>query len=177
MKISILFAVFCLLQTSFANANPILDRVFQETFHRSDIYIPSKCHDNIARLVQLATQAGVPATELTTIEFRPMAELWVYKGRDIRNKINPYGKRAYFHHVVLMAGNKIYDYDFTDQPRVLPVQAYFEEMMMSSYDKENFSDCVKSIGWNKLKIRKHITARETSDRDLYIKDSGWGCRR
>lgn len=132
MKSICLLIVLFSLTISSAFADRELVRHFKETF--STHYQAGRCGDNITGLT---ARANVKRINLNNANILVV----VNKGGTVFGMVNVEvargalrtgpGPKNWYHHVVLENNGLIYDYDFTDTPRVARVKDYFQYMFLS----------------------------------------------
>lgn len=135
---------FCLLQLSIsvAFADPELIKHFSKTFNSN--YEAGRCGDNILQLLERAEKLqinlnGARIIEITNTGNSVFGMLNVEFARE-SGRLNPQypasgprnlpGERNWYHHVVLEKDGLIYDYDFGNDPKVVPVKTYFHKMFL-----------------------------------------------
>ena len=122
-----------------------LTELFMNSFY-SDLYQPRKCGKNILSFVDLAAQNAVHVKGATIVKIENggfsnlgMTKGWMARegGSRIRTespdsaggrlKFHP-GSANWYFHVFLVESGFVYDFDFGNAPRVLPLQQYVQQM-------------------------------------------------
>lgn len=105
---------------------PRLRAHFEETF--ASHYEPRLCGKNIARLIESAGEEAIDLEDayFLKIESESFWQLQAFSPRGYA----PGKRQPWSFHVVLVADGFVFDYDFTNRPRVLPADDYFFEMFV-----------------------------------------------
>jgi hypothetical protein len=125
-----------------------LSALFNRTFTTN--YVSGRCGENILRLVTDADRAGINFYNAKIIQlenkgFSVFGMLNVEMARE-SGRLNPAypasstfrnlpGERNWYHHVVLEMDGLIFDYDFGNAPKIIPVADYFEQMFLKEKTK------------------------------------------
>lgn len=151
--------VFLLLfinNVSFAQKNPELLRQFKNDFKKH--YVENQCGSNILGFLRRAESKGVKVQnahilEITNKGFSLFGLINAEFARE-SGRLNPDsdndgfrnlpGETNWYHHVVLEMDGEIYDFDFGNNPVVVPVKAYFEKMFLN--DKKTSEGGERYIG-------------------------------
>jgi hypothetical protein len=133
MKLQNLFLGLALFSVSAAFAN---HREIEAVFVRawSTDYTENRCGPNIEKFVTRLAREGVAlekaeVVEITNLGGSLFGMLNAERGRTDNPRFTT-EERNWYHHVVLLADGYIFDFDFMDQPTVLPVAEYFEQMFL-----------------------------------------------
>lgn len=143
MKLSPLAAIllaFALLAPtpSFSIQRGRLADLFGKRFYSH--YKAGKCGDNIMRLLDAARDAGIDARDarMLVIENKGISGLGLVNvalargGSHVRTGEQlPASARNWYHHVILELDCLVYDFDFTNEPKVLPLRRYLQEMFLN----------------------------------------------
>lgn len=115
-----------LAQVSFAADLPRLTKLFSENFR--NLYVPRNCGSNIERLVKLADQKGIDLTNsyVVVLENPGFWNLQAFGARGLK----PGDRQAWYFHVILLADDKVLDFDFGNSPRVVPFKTWVKEMFV-----------------------------------------------
>jgi hypothetical protein len=117
-----------------------LSELFKERFKQH--YAAGRCGDNIFRFIAAARDLGESLAEvlgeanvivirnaggsvfgLVNVELARDEE--IFKGQQRKPS-----ERNWYHHVVLVHGGKVYDFDYTNEPRVETIAEYCERMFL-----------------------------------------------
>lgn len=149
--------LICFLSMSFAFADDNkVKELFENTFY-SDHYQESLCATNITSFVQLAHRSGIDVSRFNILYIDDFGELYptgvkAYRARNqgsflpdfhlyqpTNNKlpIKEAGEINWLIHVVLEVNGMIYDFDYTNEPKVVDVKSYFEDMFMPRHILES----------------------------------------
>lgn len=135
MKLLTLIALI-LFSTSLV-ASPLLKKEFTDTFVSH--YVNNKCGQNIMNLVRRASGKGVDMSKAKIIKLTGGG--YIMQALFARNEgtrlpspigdivFSPGVSPMYFH-VVLEKDGLIYDFDYGNQPTVVPVKKYLEKMWL-----------------------------------------------
>lgn len=143
----ILLALFSL--QSFAADVAGISKIFKQTFWTSH-YEERFCGKNIEGLVRKAMDQGldlnnayiVQITDTSGFMFGMVAAVSAREGGPFiqprqQNPSNLPGEKNWYFHVVLKVDDKILDYDFTNDPKVLTMKEWLKEMWIP---KEKMND-------------------------------------
>lgn len=127
-----LFLLLLLTQASFAADLPKLQSLFKTNFN--SFYAPRFCGQNIERLVRAADEKRIDLTNsyVAVLKHDGFWGLQAFSARGVVGQRQPWG-----FHVILIADNYVFDFDFTNQPKVLPMKQYFPEMFTSKGNTDN----------------------------------------
>ena len=149
MKILLLLSFFFVTH-SFADTE--LVKHFTSTFNSN--YEASRCGDNILQLLERAEKLqinlnGARIIEITNTGNSVFGMVNAEFARE-SGRLNPQypasgfrnlpGETNWFHHVVLEKDGLIYDYDFGNNPKVVPVRTYFEKMFLTEKKRSEGGD-------------------------------------
>lgn len=123
-------------------ANKLLNKMFHEFFYTS--YKSSECIENIKNFTKKAQQYQIDLKEAKILEIsnRGFVGFGFINAEFARasgnlNKQYPKlgfrrhpGEKNWKFHYVLQYKNHIYDFDFGNEPRVLPTSEYFQKMFL-----------------------------------------------
>lgn len=129
---------------------PALTALFESRFVSG--YVSGKCGVNIMELLAAAQKEGVDTSGARIVQIVDQdgsfmglinVELARLSGRMIRPPIpggpsHEPGERNWYHHVILEAEGHILDFDFTNEPTVLPTAEYFERMFLDEDPKPGY---------------------------------------
>jgi hypothetical protein len=127
-----------------ASADSARSRSLEANFKTSyfSAYEEGRCGDNILGFLTANRGLGLTDAKVLMIEnkgYSVFGMLNVERAREAGGMIRPQparapfrkeGEKNWYHHVVLLFEGRIYDFDFTNEPVVLPVAQYFEEMFL-----------------------------------------------
>lgn len=144
------FAVSVSFNSSSFGASTIdhqrLKSLFETKFY-SDLYQPRKCGQNIMGFVSLAHKEGIPLQDAWIVQwtnpgfdfFGMVQGVVARDGARDRNGSYIPGPRNWYHHVILDFDGWIFDFDFTNSPRVERAQTYVTTMFgpKSTQEKPN----------------------------------------
>lgn len=132
-----------------AQASPNLDQAFRETFVSG--YRGGACGQNINNLLELAKARGEKIESYTVLHLRNegmsnlgllMAEYARGEGSRLRTPVNGInfdaGRKNWYFHIALLAGDKVYDFDFGNEPRVVSLREYIQTMFLTNYQAQPF---------------------------------------
>lgn len=180
-----LFLLFSLLISfsSFAADVRALKDLFAKSFW-TKMYEQNYCRDNIERFAMAAQKEGIDLDNSYIIQFVNngfdmfglVAAISVREqGRLIEPKpVNPpyrnIGTSNWNYHAILVADGEIFDFDFTNQPRVLKLQAYFNEQFIPASKKEDLKYKKDKIGPYMLSLYPTESYLEYKERRISMKD-------
>ncbi len=132
-----LFLILSFLISSSVTAADLgaLTSLFRKEFNPG--YTEGKCGENVQGFVKKAQQLGINIQGVLLLEIEQGGNLYVYHARS--NYSAP-GSRVFFHHYAIVvsqnnmhldAQDVVFDFDFGNQPRIVPLREYFEAMLMS----------------------------------------------
>jgi hypothetical protein len=109
---------------------PRLKELFTKTF--DSYYHEGKCGDNI---LKLATEAELKGIDLSNayyvvIHNQGIADAGLVQAVYARELNRAEGIKHWHAHVILIADNLVFDYDFTNKPRVFPLVKYLDYMFI-----------------------------------------------
>lgn len=125
---ALLFALGILLITVSVQAAdlPRLTTHFSDTFVSN--YAPRFCGENITRLIEQSVEAGIDLENAFIVRIEGTG-FWMTQGFAVRGRA--FGDyQSWTFHYVLVADGQVFDYDFTDRPRVTPFADYVFEMFV-----------------------------------------------
>jgi hypothetical protein len=97
-------------------------------------YTENRCGPNIEQFVARLQREGISIEGAEVVEITNTGgSLFGMLNAERSRTDNPRfstQERNWFHHVVLLAEGHVFDFDFMDQPTVLPVAEYFERMFL-----------------------------------------------
>jgi len=134
-RLSLLAALtLCTVSQTQALANPSLKPLFEDRFRTA--YAPGRCADNILRLLVAARAAKIPLEHSRVLFIENLGgSLFGYLNVELaRDEADP-RERQWSYHVVLEHGGMIFDFDYTNQPRVDTIATYFERMFLDEDPK------------------------------------------
>lgn len=124
-----------------AFAKSTMSEVFASTFRTT--YVANQCGTNIMNLVKQASQAGVDVSNASIVQITNKGNfnfgmVGAFQAREegprYQTPVNGFkfapGLTSWYFHVVLEQDGLIFDYDFGNEPLVLPAAAYFEAMLL-----------------------------------------------
>jgi hypothetical protein len=130
-----------------AQASPEAAKAFQETFLTG--YRSGRCGANILKLLEKIRAEGGDISRMNVVEIRNpgFTDLGMVNAEWVRNEGRPLplktkdiwlspGSRNWYFHVVLESSGEIYDFDFGNEPTVLPVRDYVEKMFLQEQSGE-----------------------------------------
>jgi len=120
-----------------------LKLIFEQQFYSQ--YEQGKCGDNILGLLREAQAQKLPLDGARIIQiqnkgftvFGLVNAEWVREagrlipGLPANERRYEVGERNWYHHVILYYEGLIFDFDFGNEPRVISVQDYFEQMFLN----------------------------------------------
>lgn len=120
-----LWLLLLITQVSLAADLPKLQTLLKTNF--TTFYTPRFCGQNIDRLVRAADQKRIDLTNsyVAVLKHPGFWGLQAFSARGQVGQRQPWG-----FHVILIADNYVFDLDFTNQARVLPLKKYFIEMFV-----------------------------------------------
>lgn len=121
-----LFLLLLVTQASFAADLPKLQKIFRDNF--SNFYTPRMCGKNIDQFVRAADAQRIDLTNSYVMMIESPG-FWTLQGFNVRG-LKQDQRQPWGHHVVLVADDYVFDFDFTNQPRVVPFVKYFKEMFV-----------------------------------------------
>jgi len=153
-----------------------LEKQYLNLFRRlffSRSYDSLKCHENIYRLLKKAEAGKLDLTDLSVIfifnkehdKLMPIKSqnatdygvhrptITMYRTRIVYNRSDPPGQFRY--HVFAAIKDKIMDFDYTNSPKLVPVQEYFKNM----FSPKKMSEVERRKLFNGLTLRV-ISAKE-----------------
>ena len=114
-----------------------LHTIFDAAYFDPDVYVPTKCPFNIARLLNLAAANGVDMAEAKVIIIRDAAmshirsdKMSVFGGTELENQ-EVSGDWNY--HVFLIRHGQVFDFDFHIEPFHLETRKYFQSTWLRSH--------------------------------------------
>lgn len=121
-----LFLILLFSQTTFAADLPKLQTLFKNNF--STFYVSRQCGKNIEKLIKAADAQKIDLTNsyVVSIVNPGFWPLQAFNARGYKQD----QRQSWGHHVVLVADNQVFDFDFTNQPRMVPFNKYFKEMFV-----------------------------------------------
>lgn len=138
MKFTKLSLLVALVMSSASQAHAVssgaLKPIFEDRFRTA--YAPGRCADNILRLLVAARAAKIPLEQSRVLFIENLGgTLFGYLNVELaRDEIDP-RERQWSYHVVLEHGGMIFDFDYTNQPRVDTIATYFERMFLDEDPK------------------------------------------
>lgn len=113
-------------QFTFAADLPRLRKVFQDNYNT--LYTPRACGKNIDKLVKLADANKIDLTNSYYVVLNNPG-FWMLQAFSARGL--KYGDRqSWSFHVILVADNYVFDFDFNNRPTVVPFNTYIKEMFV-----------------------------------------------
>ncbi len=111
-----------------------LTPLFEQRFQTA--YAPGRCADNILRLIVAARAAGISLKDSRVLLMENLGgSLFGYMNVELaRDEYEP-RERQWSYHVVLEHDGMIFDFDYTNQPRVESIATYFERMFLDEDPK------------------------------------------
>ena len=121
-----LFFILLFTQVTFAADLPRLQKLFQENFRT--LYVPNKCGTNIDKFVKLADKERIDLTNsyVAVLENPGFWNLQAFGARGLK----PGDRQPWYFHVILIADDKVLDFDFGNSPRVIPFKTWVKEMFV-----------------------------------------------
>lgn len=107
---------------------PALTKLFTETFKTH--YDARFCGMNITRLVESAMEAKIDMKGASLMKLE--SDAWNLQCVSARGN-RPGSLRPFEKHWVLFADGWVFDYDFTDKPKVIRLSEYIEEMFIPNF--------------------------------------------
>lgn len=122
----LLLLLLLLSQATFAADLPRLKKLFRENFNT--LYVPRACGTNIGKLVKLADSQGIDLTNsyVVVLENPGFWNLQAFGARGSK----PGERQAWYFHVVLIADDQVFDFDFGNTPKVVPFKSWMKEMFV-----------------------------------------------
>jgi hypothetical protein len=120
-----LFLLLIFTQVSFAADLPKLQTLLKKKI--TTFYAPRFCGQNIDKMVRAADKKRIDLTNsyVAVLKHPGFWGLQAFSARGQVGQRQPWG-----FHVILIADNHVFDLDFTNQPKVLPLKKYFTEMFV-----------------------------------------------
>lgn len=115
-----------LTQFSFAADLPRLQSLFTANFNA--LYIPNKCGTNIDKFVKLADKNRIDLTNSYVVVLRNPG-FWNLQAFSARGT-KPGDRQPWYFHVILIADDKVLDFDFTNTPKVVPFRTWVKDMFI-----------------------------------------------
>lgn len=124
-----------------------LTQLFKENFYEK--YNPRYCGDNITNLIKDAVERKIDISNSFVMSFDELGSVNANLARERGNYIKPIptaapfhhpGTQMWFHHVILIASENdpvtndknyfVFDLDFTNEPTVVTVETYLDQMFV-----------------------------------------------
>lgn len=113
-----------------SNPSPEMISQFEKSFARH--YEARQCYDNTRRFLKEATQQSEHTWYLLSVENKGFTTFGMINAELARNGRGSPGESNWYHHVFALDENGfVYDLDFTNHPKVLPLKTYLEEMFLN----------------------------------------------
>ncbi len=144
--------VAVLASSSIASASATTDVAdLLESNFRSSMYVETRCHENIRRLIRAASDAGIDLNGFSYVEVHSNFTAPYLEGFRAYETLNRWGaqtsKNWYFHVILLSPEGLVYDFDFglnPTGPTILPAREYFERQFFpASIPYKDFYDAVR----------------------------------
>lgn len=126
--ILVVFQLF--ISQAFADAELI--KMFKDSFTTN--YVSGRCGDNITGLATRADEKRINLNNanILIIDNPGFTNFGMVNVEMARGALRSGpGPMNWFHHVVLEKDGMIYDFDFTNQPKIVSINVYFQNMFLS----------------------------------------------
>ena len=175
--------------------------LFTKAFNDPNFYQCNRCGQNILNLVDAAHREGIPLKNAVIINLAhrshtELDQVVALKARTSGTSHSRFAKaqptsppstRGWaFHHTILDVDGKIFDFDFMNEPRVLPTEKYLKEMFFDGLTSSQIQTKLKDY---RVELLPALPASERAGMigepiemtfDKYIKfnsqRTGWQCQ-
>ena len=181
--IRLLIAAVTLVISAPAGAQPLKwMQLFEVGFNR--FYEESRCQQNILKLLHHGQSQGLNLSDIQVVEIlNPGISNFGMVGA----KQNRRGRDSnWFHHVIAVSGDRVLDFDFTGEPKLLPWVPYLKAMFTTPKMLETEKRCLSEIGSYEFRFYSGEAyylknwARRTSSaqvQTIKLRDAPtWNCR-
>lgn len=151
-----------------------LEKLFKEYFWSDLIYQQNECGMNIQRFFKLAhsKKINLDHVYLVRVEDYSGSSIEGVTTRQTREGgciIRPVptkppryevGLRHFFHHIFMVADNRVYDFDYLNTPTVIPLPEYMLKMFIEARKWKSPFEWRRTLGlhtldWYSMKIKKN----------------------
>lgn len=105
-----------------------MSALFEKNFEQ--LYEPGRCGMNVLRFAILARNEGIDISKsaIVLISHKGGTDIDAVVGFKPRGARDEYSVKRWFHHAVFEYEGHVFDFDFTDRPRVVPKKVWLRQM-------------------------------------------------